>query len=224
MSRPSSITPEMIARIEAAYRPGMSAKVLRRMLGDAITLRTLQRYLAQRQAAPIAERAAALAANVPEPAPEIKIAVGDDLAAIEQLRDRYAQALADWMPRVGHDGAAVRAIDKLTRIVTGLTRSLVELRPRPEADRYAPLEGEALTELIQRARANAEPGELEHLRDRVQAQARSPTSPRSSTAYRRRSCQRSADAKLLRSNTRRPRICAPASYHRPILRGSCGAS
>lgn len=98
---------------------------------------------------------------------------GDDLGRLVRVRDDLALALEGWAPRLGTEGGAVRAYAALSRLQADVVARLVELRPRPEAERER-LEGlgaAARDALLARATAAAGRDEAGELRARVAAQA-----------------------------------------------------
>ena len=97
----------------------------------------------------------------------------DDLGRLTRVRDELSATLADWAPRLGSEGGAVRAYASLSRLLGDVVARLVELRPRPEAERERldALGTEARDRLLARAREAAGRDESAELRARVVAQA-----------------------------------------------------
>jgi hypothetical protein len=95
----------------------------------------------------------------------------DDLGRLARRRDEIDQALAAWQPSLAVSPQAVRAYRALSAELASLTRTLVELRPRPEveADRLEALGTTQRAALLARAREAALSDE--GLRARVVAQA-----------------------------------------------------
>ena len=80
---------------------------------------------------------------------------GDDLSELREAQNEVAAARRGWVDQLSYSAPGVRAYGKLVALQREISQSIIELTPRPEADRYAPLEGAALTELLERAEAVA---------------------------------------------------------------------
>ena len=59
---------------------------------------------------------------------------GDDLEGLVREAARVDAGLDNWGEHIDRDPHAVRAYQQLIRIRTDLTKAIVELRPRPEAE------------------------------------------------------------------------------------------
>lgn len=159
MGRPLAISPESAAIVEAQRVPGQTiAAWHRRCLaaGVKIARHTLEAY-------DVRARADATPADAPPgpPPPETLTAAvdaaaeGDDLAELRRLRRVLALASREWEPFAGTSAPAVRALDALIGLQTKIAKAIAELTPRPEAERYKPIEAAALAALLDRAAANA---------------------------------------------------------------------
>jgi hypothetical protein len=185
VARPLAITPEIAARIDAERAPGLTVRALHARLaavGVHVALATLHRHM-KRPAVPGpgyagSDLAAALrrrpkpsAAEAPAP-PDL--AADDDLGRLARRRDEVDQALGAWQPQLGANGAAVRAYRALSAELASLTRTLVELRPRPEveAERLEALGGAARDRILARAVAAADADETHALRQLIAEQER----------------------------------------------------
>jgi len=119
------------------------------------------------------------ASPVPDEPPEAAAARavladdGDDIGRLVRVRDALSDALSAWAPRLGSEGGAVRAYAALSRLLGDVVARLVELRPRPEAERERldVLGIEARDRLLARAQEAAGRDESAELRARVVAQA-----------------------------------------------------
>lgn len=155
MARPASITDEVRTLIEAHRRPGMSAAVLRKLIGGVVSDRTLRRYLASAPPAKIDERAAALAAGAELGAPDAAAPDDtDDLAYYVRRRNELGRALDEWQPLLGQSDKAVRAYRGLISELGAVTKTLIELRPRErvEEERLEALGIKARAAMLERVR------------------------------------------------------------------------
>ncbi len=169
MGRPTAITDLVREAIEYLWRPGVSVRVLHaelRQAGVDVSHATVHRYLRKRAeaGAPIAG-VPARATTAPPAAPT------DELAGLEAELASIDAALVQWRPLLGVDRQASLTYQRLVAVKESITRTLVELRPRPEAEaeRLAALGHAAKQELLERVRAQARVDE--DLRGRVQRQA-----------------------------------------------------
>lgn len=151
MARPSVVTDAVKAAIARLGGPGVTLAVLRSRLaaeGHAVSVATLSRHLGARPRlegatpAAVARHARAALAS-------------DDLAELRAAQAEVARARQGWAPFLGTDPRAVRAYAALAKLQKEITASIVELTPRPEADRYAPIESAALAELLERCEGAA---------------------------------------------------------------------
>jgi hypothetical protein len=168
MGRPTVVTDEVAEAIDYAYRPGVSVRALHARLaaaGMTVSQATVARHLRRRAKG---EGPAGAAASAPPPASASGPA--DEIAGLELELRAIDDALAKTRPLLIAGGKVVLDFQRLTGIKESLTRALVELRPRPEAEaeRLAALGHAAKAELLERVRAAARADE--DLRGRVHRQ------------------------------------------------------
>lgn len=161
MGRPLAITPETAAIVEAQRVPGQTIAQWHRRCcaaGVKIARHTLEAYDqraasaapdAVAQARPEAPVAAAIVADA-EAAAE-----GDDLAELRRMQRVVRAAARAREPYLDGSDQIVKAYGNLIGLQGRIAKSIAELTPRPEADRYKPIEAEALTALVARAEASA---------------------------------------------------------------------
>jgi hypothetical protein len=183
MARPTTLTLEQQARIAGSSLPPAVLLAQLRAEGWAGSLRTVQRARSRAKAGdaggakvrPGDLLASLQARGKPAPAPPpAELAPDDDLGRLARRRDEIDQALGLWQPQLGANGAAVRAYRALSAELASLTRTLVELRPRPEveAERLEALGGAARDRILARAVAAADADETHALRERIVEQER----------------------------------------------------
>jgi hypothetical protein len=99
--------------------------------------------------------------------------LGDGLRALHVSAREVARALRRWGPNLGDDARAVRAYSALIKVQKELSSAICELSPRPQAEKWVPLERSALRELVERAKGVAvDEVELVVARERIEAQKR----------------------------------------------------
>jgi hypothetical protein len=158
VARPTVISAEVAAIIEAQRAPGLSVSKLHKRVAAAgvrIARGTLDSYLRKGLKAPPRPRAELPDHMAVQRSADAALAAGDDLAALRQAQADVAEHLRIWAPRLSDSGTAVRAYAALIAVLHKVTASIVELTPVPEADRYRPVEGSAMAELLERAEASA---------------------------------------------------------------------
>ena len=166
MGRHTNIAPELREQVRAMHQPGESQRAFKARLaasGISLSLGSLNAILRGRDAA----------APSPGPVGDARRALkGDDLDDLRRSKQAVARALREWEPVIGRSPPAARTYRTLNDLLAAVTAKIIELTPRPEADRYAPLEGAALAELIARLESSTrdEATELESLRALVQRQ------------------------------------------------------
>ncbi|HEY4158494.1 MAG TPA: hypothetical protein VGM29_10365 [Polyangiaceae bacterium] len=79
----------------------------------------------------------------------------DNLAVLRGAQRRIGAAMREWEPRVGNERQAVLSYTALVTISATIAKAIHELSPRPEHDRYKPLEAAAMAALLARAEAAA---------------------------------------------------------------------
>ncbi|HEY2404766.1 MAG TPA: hypothetical protein VGI10_02135 [Polyangiaceae bacterium] len=169
MPRPTAITPDLADAIDYLLKDGpLALATLRRHLaagGFAVSERTLRRYLPGRgmpaEPLPGAElsgldpETARIAAEAKAVLDSDDVGTPEHLVTLRAAQRRIAAAMQEWEPRIGHERQAVLSYSALVKIAGQIAREIADLTPRPEADRYKPIEGEALRALLARAEAAA---------------------------------------------------------------------
>jgi hypothetical protein len=166
---PARLDNPTIARIQELRAAGLSVRRVQAKLaaeGHAVSVGSIQGHATR--AAPARPVGGALVAALQakgKPAPPEAVPAldpTDDLAVLARRRDALDKALALWEPQLGAHGGAVRAYKGLVSELGAITARLVELRPRPvaEAERLEVLGASARDKLLERAAAEAAPGEL----------------------------------------------------------------
>jgi hypothetical protein len=161
MGRPSCITPEIAALIDAAVMPGRSAELVHRRVvdtGGSVSLSTVRRYMARAKGGAVspAHMAAEPVYARPAVAKLAQAALeGDDLAELHAAKAAVSAALKGWEGSLGFDPRGVRAYSALVALLKSVTQAIQELTPRTVEDRYEPIEGAALAELRGRFEAVA---------------------------------------------------------------------
>lgn len=178
MGRPSAITPAIVEAVERHRSAAGGLDALHGRLtaeGHALSRSSLARYLRTLGSSrgPSTPAAEPTGTGVGALARAAGAAVeSGELGSLHRARDHVTAALEALGPKLGRDARAVRSYAALTRVAAEVARAIIDVTPRAPEERYAAVEGQALTELLRRARAAAEPGdELAALRDRVAAQA-----------------------------------------------------
>ena len=167
----SRITPELEALIRRLTADGVRSKAgLLRALesaGHKLNWRTLARHLESAAPAPVAPPV--LLVQHAEAALE-----GDDLAELERNARVLRAAMLAWEPRLASEPEAARTYAVYTRLHADLSARLVELKPKPEAerDRLVALGDGARAELLERAVTVATADEVTDLRTRLEKMER----------------------------------------------------
>jgi len=180
MARPATLTLAQQARIAGSSLP--PAVLLKQLQAEgwAGSLRTVQRARSRTKPAdaPVAApgvrslKAGLAGRRAPEQPPAL--APDDDLGRLARRRDEIDEALTDWQPQLKLSPQAVRAYRALSAELASITRTLVELRPRPEveAERLEALGSAARDRLLERAVAAANADETHALQERIADQQR----------------------------------------------------
>ncbi len=179
----SAFTPQHAAVVDPLVAAGATKQAMLRALeaaGCPLNYRTLRKYLGAAPA-PTPPAPGSLAASVhasraarAAEVAEAELAPDDDLGRLARRRDQIDQALDGWQDQIAINPTAVRAYRALAAELATLTRALVELRPRPEAEaeRLAALGSAARAEVLERARAAASPDDVSELRRKLADQER----------------------------------------------------
>jgi|SRR6478736_2480922 len=184
----SKVDPTALAQLRHLAKPGASLEAIRRGLADRgihVGKSTVRRWLAKsagpessEPASPYAgvrllgERLAAAAPPVAPEQPAVDDALArDDLAALERYVQRIEGLIQHWAERATYEAAAGRQVIGYTAQAKDLRARLIELRPKPEAerDRLTELGLTARSKVIDRAQHIAT--EDERLRARLNQQA-----------------------------------------------------
>src|SRR6478736_5367752 len=181
----SKLDPEALAQLRHLAQPGASLEAIRRGLADRgirIGKSTVKRWLAKSADSGPAETPSPyvgvkllkerMAAPVAPEQPAVDAALAtDDLAALERYVQRIEGLIQHWADRATYEAAAGRQVIGYTAQAKDLRARLIELRPKPEAerDRLTELGLTARSKVIDRAQHIAT--EDERLRARLNQQA-----------------------------------------------------
>lgn len=180
VARPNALNPALLGRVRESTKQPAQLRAELAAEGVEVSLRTIQRARAGATAPKspgrspnLTESLRARREGTPPPAPRDAppATLEDELAALRRRKARLETTLDLWADSMQHSPQAVLSHGRLLAQLAQVTGDLITLTPRPEADRYVPIEGEALAALLTRSVAAASADETQALRDRVQAQA-----------------------------------------------------